>query len=128
MGAFPVTSVTAGLLGLLALALAIPVTVLRFRTGRSLGEDAPGLQVAVRAHANFAEYVPIGLILLAIAEHDLGPSPFVIGLAAALVAGRVMHPIGMRMRVPNIFRAGGIILTWAMIGAASLHALTHLFA
>ncbi|GAN77516.1 MAPEG family protein [Acidisphaera rubrifaciens] len=126
MSALPVTSVTAGLLGLLALVLAIPVTVLRFRTGRSLGEDAPGLQVGVRSHANFAEYAPIGLILLAIAEHDLGSSRFVLGLAVALVLGRVMHPIGMRMRPPNVFRAGGIILTWAMIGVASLHALTHL--
>lgn len=127
MGAFPVTSVTAGLLGLLSLVLAIPVTVARFRTGRSLGDDGPGLQVAVRSHANFAEYVPIALILLAIAEHDLGPSWFVLGLAGALVLGRVAHPIGMRMRPPNVFRAGGIMLTWSMIGAASLHALTHLF-
>lgn len=127
MSAFPVTSVTAGLIGVLSLALAIPVTVARFRTGRSLGEDGAGLQVAVRSHANLIEYAPIGLILLAIAEYDLGPSRFVLGLAAALVLGRVMHPIGMRMPVPNVFRAGGIILTWAMIGAASLHALTHLF-
>jgi uncharacterized membrane protein YecN with MAPEG domain len=134
-GDLPVTTGAAGLLGVLYVALAVRVSMARVRTKQSLGtgpvdavrlgeeRGAGPLLVASRAHANFTENVPLALILLGIAEHDLGPVWFVIVLALLLVVARVIHPIGMAMPAPNPFRAAGALLTWAVIGAAALHAL-----
>ncbi len=137
MGDLPVTTATAGLLGLLHVALGFRVTLARFTTKQSLGtggadsarlgqeKQASQLLVASRSHANLTENVPVALILLAIAEHDLGQVWFVLTLALLLVVARVMHPIGMAMAAPNPFRAGGALLTWGMITAASVHALVR---
>jgi uncharacterized membrane protein YecN with MAPEG domain len=134
-GDLPVTTGAAGLLGLLYVVLAMRVTLARFRSKQSLGtggvdavrlgeeKRATPLLIASRSHANFTENVPLALILLGIAEHDLGPVWFVIVLALLLVVARVIHPIGMAMPAPNPFRAAGALLTWAVIGAAALHAL-----
>jgi uncharacterized membrane protein YecN with MAPEG domain len=40
-----------------------------------------------------------------------------------LVLGRVLHPFGLYMKAPNAPRALGAMLTWVMIGAASIEAL-----
>jgi uncharacterized membrane protein YecN with MAPEG domain len=134
-GDLPVTTGAAGLLGLLYVVLAMRVSLARVRSKQSLGTGgiesvrvgeerrALPLLVASRAHANFAENVPLALILIGIAEHDLGPVWFVIVLALLLVVARVIHPIGMGMPTPNPFRAAGALLTWGVIGAAALHAL-----
>jgi uncharacterized membrane protein YecN with MAPEG domain len=137
MGDLPVTTATAGLLGLLHVALGFRVTLTRFATKQSLGtggadharlgeeKRASPLLLASRSHANFTENVPIALILLGIAEHDLGQVWFVFTLALLLLVARVIHPIGMAMAAPNPFRAGGALLTWGMITAASAHALVR---
>jgi uncharacterized membrane protein YecN with MAPEG domain len=48
------------------------------------GDD--GLLRAIRVHANFAEYVPIALILIALIESQDGPASLVHGLGALLIA------------------------------------------
>ena len=75
---FPVTALYAALLALLLLLLARS-TILRRQTARILlgdGADEP-LQRRIRAHANFAEYAPLGLILLALCEAQ-GAPPLVL--------------------------------------------------
>jgi uncharacterized membrane protein YecN with MAPEG domain len=124
----PVTLFTAGLLGLIYLALTVGVVRGRFALKLMLGDGAgspkgDGLFVAVRAHANFAEYVPLALILLGGIEWAGAPRLLCIVLAAMLIIGRIAHPLGMGRPSPNPFRAGGAMLTWVMIGIASLTAL-----
>jgi uncharacterized membrane protein YecN with MAPEG domain len=85
--------------------------------------EASKLRIAIRSHANFAEYVPIALILLGGIEAAGASHWFCLLLAALLIASRAMHPIGMSRKAPNPFRAGGAILIWVMILLASLDAL-----
>ena len=66
MTAMPITLGAAGILGLIYAVLTTRVFAARFRSGIMLGTGPTDekLQIAVRAHANFAEYVPLILLLL----------------------------------------------------------------
>lgn len=100
--------------------LAMRVTLARRTHHVSLGHgDAPEMLVAVRAHSNNAEYVPLAIVLLLLAEL-CGGSPMVIHIAGGgLFLGRIAHWIGMPRKAPNVFRASGITLTWlAILGLA----------
>jgi uncharacterized protein len=118
---------TTGILGVIFFALTVWVVTYRNKTKLMLGDgtgtglpDAQGLQVAVRAHANFAEFVPLILILLACLVHEDANPIFFLVLCAALVLGRILHPIGIRILTPNVPRAAGAMLTWAVLIIASI--------
>ncbi len=129
------TILTAAVLSLIYLVLTARVVAARLKSKVIIGDDgaesilhgqgtqASPLHIAIRAHGNFAEYVPLALILLASVEAVHAPHLLCRVLAAMLVLGRVLHPIGMAMPAPNAFRAGGAMLTWVMMGVASLTAL-----
>ena len=137
MSVLPVTSSTAALLGLIYLALSIRVIMARGSSKMSLGdgggpiaageEHTAPLMVVARTHANFAEYVPLCLILIGLVEVDGSRKWFVLVLAALLVIGRLMHPLGMGRKIPNPYRAGGIVLTFSTILLASITLLAHAF-
>jgi uncharacterized membrane protein YecN with MAPEG domain len=113
-----VTTLAASLLGLIYVVLSLQVIAGRFSGKVDLGDTGNTrhpLFVAVRSHANFAEYVPLSLLLIGLLEVRTGPSLLVKGLAAALVLARLMHPFGMRMKAPNPFRAGGVVITLSVI-------------
>jgi uncharacterized membrane protein YecN with MAPEG domain len=60
--------------------------------GRGAGGEVSGL---VRAHGNFAEYVPLILILMALVELP-GGGPARLGiLGGGLILGRLLHAYGM---------------------------------
>ena len=121
----PVTLATAGLLGLIYMVLSVRVTNERRKTKVSVGDGGGTgpLLVAVRSQANFAEYVPIILILFAGIELAGGSHGLLVILAVLLVAGRIAHPLGMGRPAPNPYRAGGAVLTWLVLLIASLWAL-----
>jgi len=66
----------------------------------------------VRAHANFAEYVPLALLLLAFAEAR-GADPAILHLGAALLlAGRLAHAWGVSRPPENYnWRRFGMLAT-----------------
>ena len=79
----------------------------------SFGKDWPdALERAIRAHGNFAEYTPLFLILLYLAE-SMGMTPASLhAYAASFCAGRLMHGICFAVMRRNLFlRVGGTILT-----------------
>ena len=88
---------------LYAAVLGLVFVVLSFRTirGRRAAHVGLGdggnvrLQRAIRAHANFAEYVPIALLLVAFAELGGAAGWRVHGLCAVLLAGRLIHAWGV---------------------------------
>ena len=132
----PVTAVTAAVLGLFYIALSIRVIMARGTAGVSLGDGSAGivasgmehttpLLVRARSHANFAEYVPLALILIGMAEIEGTRRVAVIIFAALLVIGRLAHPIGMGRKVPNPYRAAGAVLTFTAIAAASITILIN---
>jgi hypothetical protein len=91
-----ITATYAAVLGLLAAALTVNVIVNRVKLG-VLGGDGgvPKMAQAIRAHANFAEHVPLAIILIGLAEM-LGIRAWIIYvLGAALLVARVLSALGL---------------------------------
>lgn len=124
---FPVTAMYAGLLGLLLVFLSALVSRQRRRARVSIGFGGDSaLERASRAQGNFVEYVPLGLILLMLLEPEVSQLWMIHVLGSMLLAGRVLHAIGMHPRGSAIHgRFWGTGLTWLMILAASLLNLWH---
>lgn len=124
-----ITALYAALLGLLFILLSARVSKYRLRGHVSLGDgNVAELGQAIRAHGNFAEYVPLALILLGLLE-ALGATMIMVhALGATLLLGRILHAYGMSQ--PNAVHSArklGIVLTWLMIVAASLLLLFNVF-
>ena len=124
-----ITSLYAGLLALLYLAISGWVVRVRMQQKVYAGDKGdPVMANAMRVHANFAEYVPLALILILLAEMQGAPALALHALGAALLLGRMMHAAGMA-RLPHIalLRGGGALLSFLVLlfgGAANVgHAL-----
>jgi uncharacterized membrane protein YecN with MAPEG domain len=122
-----VTTLAAALLGLIFAVLSAQVVAGRFTGKVPIGAGAEDttnpLFIAIRCQANFAEYVPFALLLIGLIELRTGATALVGALATALVIARIMHPVGMRLAAPNLFRAGGFIITVTVLAVASVRAL-----
>jgi len=110
----------------LILLLVLSVLVVRQRRshGVALGDaDIPQLTQAVRAFGNASEYVPAGLVAIAVLALVGAPPPAVHATGFILLAGRIAHAIGLsRSGGASLPRAAGVILTWLayILGAVSL--------
>ena len=121
-----ITSAYLGVLALLYAALGMQVSRLR-RGNRVLFGDGDNIKLrsAIRAHANFAEYVPIIVLMVAMLEMSGLAAVRVHLLMAALLVARLLHPLGMyvgpRTLRFQICRVGGIVVTTlVLIGSALL--------
>ncbi len=86
-----ITSLYAGLLALLFLALSLRVIQGRGK-GIGLGDGGDGGMLRLmRGHANFAEYVPLILLLMALLEYHGTQAAILHGLGAALCIARAAH-------------------------------------
>ena len=80
-----------------------------------MGGDA-GLERRIRVHANFAEYVPFALVLLALAEARGASVPILHGLCLLLVVARGAHAWGVSQSPENFrFRVAGMMMTFGTI-------------
>jgi len=118
----PITSMTAALAAVALVVLSIRVSLRRKQVGLKLGhsEDVV-LMRRIRAQGNFIEYVPLALILLALAEYRQAPVVMLWTIAALLIAGRSLHLAGiMTARTP--LSAPGMVGTYGalLVGAAAL--------
>lgn len=112
----PVTLVIAGALALVSIWLGFRVSQLRLRHKVSMGDGGnEAVRTRMRAHANFAEYAPIFLILLLLVELGGGSSSLLWAAGIAFVLARLAHPFGMDRPAPNALRAGGAALTWILL-------------
>ena len=114
----PITALTASALSALYIRLAFGVIALRRKHGVRLGTGPQDdLEAAVRAHANFAEYVPLTLLMLALAEINGGVWPLTLLSAMLLVFGRLNHARALaRDDIP--MRVRGMKATFAAIATA----------
>jgi uncharacterized membrane protein YecN with MAPEG domain len=112
-----ITTLYAGLLGLMSIAIAYKAGSTRGKSGISLGHgDNMDLLLAMRRHANFVEFVPLALILIALLEMNGIPKLAVHGLGASLVVFRACHALGLR--------ADTMASTGRYVGAAGTALLT----
>ena len=119
-----ITSVIASILTLIFVRLSLDVIKLRRKNQVRLGTGGvEELERAVRAHANFAEYVPIGLILLSCLEANGAPWWVVLLPGITLIAGRIIHAIGLQEPPPHISKRvlGMKITFFTLIGLAILN-------
>ena len=121
----PVSLTFAGALALVNLWLATRVVRVR-RSGKVLMGDGdnPLLLCRMRAQANFVEYTPFILILMALIELAGGPKPWLWAIGIAYVLARIVHAFGMdRRRMPNPMRAAGAATTWVILLGLGLWAI-----
>ena len=129
-------SITAAYLGILALLYAVlGLQVSRLRRGNQVLFGDGGnikLRSAIRAHANFAEYVPIIVLMVAMLEMSGMPAARVHLLMGALLVARLLHPLGMyvgpRTLQFQICRVGGILLTILVLIASAVLLLRRFLA
>ena len=75
----------------------------------------------IRAHGNFAEYVPLTLLLILVDEIRGLPPLAVHGLCLCLLLGRLSHAWGVSRREHHAaFRVGGMGATLTALGLAAL--------
>ncbi|AHX60434.1 MAPEG family protein [Aeromonas media] len=122
-----ITLIYGGLLGLLFLLLSFWVVKRRAQFKVMIGEgEAPEMLSAIRAHGNFAEYVPLTLLLMALCElAGVGALWLHLG-GGLLLAGRILHAIGIQIpKAPNKPRLFGTLFFWLALGLFSVLALVQ---
>lgn len=112
-----ITPIYAAILGAMFVALSLQTIRLRRRHRVALGDgDQAPLRRAMRVHANFAEYVPLALLLIYFAEHDGAETLLVHALGCTLLAGRMLHAWGVSQVRENLrYRTAGMVLTFSVI-------------
>lgn len=112
----PITLTIAGAAAIMNVWLGLRVSLLRRRHGISIGDGGrPDVTTRMRAHANFAEYAPFFLILLALVELARGSEQWLWIVSILFILARLAHPIGMDRSRSNILRIAGIVVTWATL-------------
>lgn len=90
------------------------------RVGVGTGGDAV-LARKVRVHANFSEYVPLALLMLALLELSGTRAALLWAFGAALLLGRVLHAIGLGGSAGYSFgRFSGALLTFLALLAMAI--------
>ena len=123
----PIAAFYAGLSALWLIVLTVAVIRLRRARRVSLGDGGhDDLAHARAAHRNAAETLPIGLILLALAEGLGTPAALLHATAVVLLAGRVLHA-GFFLRPERVMRlrVAGMALTLGAIGVLAVGLVAH---
>jgi uncharacterized membrane protein YecN with MAPEG domain len=126
-----ITACYLAVLALLYVVLSLQVIRLRRANRAAFGDSGNfALRSAIRAHAHFAEYVPITALMIAMLEMAGAPPLRVHLLMGALVVARLLHPLGM-YAAPNtlwfrIGRIGGVTITIGLLITCALSTLSRL--
>ena len=111
-----ITATYAAVLAVYFVAMSAYVITMRAKTDTLLGPgDDVRMLVAMRRHANLAEYMPFAILIMALAE-ILGLSATWLHVAGiALLAGRLIHPFGVTAQSPLAPRVVGLLATFVAI-------------
>jgi uncharacterized membrane protein YecN with MAPEG domain len=119
-----ITALYGALNALFNIFLANQVSSMRRKHSVGLGDgDAPEMRVAIRAHGNNAEFVPLAIVMMLLAELCGGTGWVLHVYGGGLLLARVAHWIGLGRRSPNPFRFGGTALTWTAISGIAGYVL-----
>ena len=119
----PTTLATAGATAIIALWLAMRTGKARRAAKISIGDGGdPALICRMRAQANFVEYAPFILILIALIEFTTGPSTWLWVVSIAFLIARIAHPLGMDGLKGA--RAFGTAITFLLLLGLGLYAIS----
>jgi uncharacterized protein len=120
-----IVALYAALLSFLFVLLSVRTILARRRLQIAVGDKAnTEMTRAMRVHANFAEYVPLSLILIYFVEQAAAPTLLVHVLGSCLLLGRVLHAYGVSQTHEKfVFRVSGMIFTLTTIMVAALYLL-----
>ena len=113
-----ITPYYAAILALLFIILSIRTIKTRREHKVAIGDGGEkSILRASRVHANFSEYVPFTILLIAILEMQSYSDWMIHGLCVALVAARIAHAYGVSQANENFkFRIFGTATTINIIG------------
>lgn len=125
----PVTALYAGLLAFGFLYLSARAARQRTRYRQALGTSHRLVERAVRAHGNFAEYVPLALVLVGLCESNGLPVWGLHVLGVTLLVARGCHAYGISQEPEALrWRILGTSLTLTMMAVAAAAVLGLAFA
>jgi len=97
-----ITSLITAVLTMIFIKLSFAVIKLRRQNKVGLGNGGnDDLERAIRAQGNFAEYVPLGIILIACLELNGAPWALVATPGITLIIGRLIHAKGINTPPPD---------------------------
>lgn len=120
------TAIYAAILTFVYVKLALNVINLRRQNEVSLGDGGrEDVQQAIRSHGNFAEYVPLGLILLGCLEANHIHWTIVLLLGGLFTAGRLCYAKAFLEATPNMeLRVKGMKFTlWGLQALAATNVI-----
>ncbi len=117
-----ITPLYAAICGLIFIFLSIRVIKTRRQQNVALGtgQDTK-LTKVIRVHANFAEYVPIGLLLLFFFETQWKAAIVVHLFGVSFIIARLVHAYGVSQKQENLrYRVFGMVVTFSVICVLSV--------
>ncbi|MFO1047107.1 MAG: MAPEG family protein [Geminicoccaceae bacterium] len=128
---FPtLTAFYGALLALYYAGLSAWVVMARVSTDVLHGDGGdPTLQKRIRSHGNFAEFVPLTLLLIAFLEAGGAGRTLVQTLLIILLIARILHPVGMFAQKNSVWqfacRGGGLFGTLGVMIATAIMLLVR---
>jgi len=118
---FKVIPIYAALLAFFYVYLSARTIGVRLKAKISIGDGGDDEMLrAMRMHANFAEYAPITLILLAFLDLQGGPIWLLHTLGVLFVLARLSHAYGISsVQAPGKFRVAGMAGTFTTIAVSA---------
>jgi len=115
-----ITTFYAGLLAILFFVLSMRVVAVRGRVSLGDGGDEVVLR-RMRGHANFAEYVPFILLMMALLEYGHAPRWQLHAMGLTLVVARLLHGIALSFTPKWRFgRFYGALLTLVLLATCGM--------
>lgn len=120
MSILPVTSIFVALAAVTLASLGLLVAMTRLRMKVKFGDKGDFVLIRrIRAHGNFAEYVPLALIALALIEYQGAAKWLVWALGGVLAVGRASHATAILSGILPL-RTIGISLTFFMLVTSAI--------
>ena len=120
----PITLTIAGAAAILHIWLSVRVS--RLRRPLQIGVGDGGNEVLarrMRAHGNYAENMPIFLVLLGFVELATGGNLWLWGASLLFILARIAHAFGMDRPGANPLRVGGISVSWLVLLGLGAYAI-----
>jgi uncharacterized membrane protein YecN with MAPEG domain len=119
----PISLAFAGAFALFNLWLAYRCVRIRVNGPGGVGDlGIPVLRARMRAHANFVEYTPFVLILMALLEYAGGSAELLKGAGSVYLLARVLHAFGIE-RPRFTMQLMGAVGTWIVLLTLAIWAI-----